>query len=140
MTKAHAFRMPLYGPHGRAFMTAGFDQPVFCPLNGLKIRCKTVDALVMGAVDRETLSVKLCRKGTGKGSRRMGDVTRFCGHVLLRTRQMLCKAAAEKHIKDLMTPADAKDGLSRPQISRDEAQFRLIAGGIHAKTGGVFFN
>ncbi len=54
------FRVPLHQVHGQGFVLGRFDHPVWCPGRNDQILAKTLDGLVMTAVnhDRGTEQVK----------------------------------------------------------------------------------
>ena len=118
-------------------MTAGLDDPVLRPLHCLQLRGQTVDALVVGAVDAETLPIEYRRKRDRQSAGFVSIVPRLRWHMLFRAGQMLRKAAAEKHIQYLMAAADAQNGFPRPEICLYESEFRLVTRGVNAEAGVV---
>ena len=93
---------------------------------------------MMGAVYREDFPVQQSGEGACLRPGLVDPVPLPGGHMPLRRGQVLGQAAAEKHVQDLMSPADAEDGFSRPEIGFDETEFLSVPFRVQAEAGLVF--
>ena len=122
---------------GYRTLAAGFDHPVRRPLNRLQLRGQAADPLVVGAVHREGFAVEQGREGAGLRPGIVDPVPLPGRHVELCRRQVLLQGAAEEHVQHLMSPTDAQDRFSCPEICLNEAKLQMIPPGIQPEAGPV---
>ena len=127
--------MPLHGVNGERGVGGGLDD-LAAPLHRLKAAAQTVQRLMVGAVDMEVGAVEMVEEGTCGGMDRMDGVDPGC--ELLVALHVLDQGAAQRHIDQLVAPADAEDGFAGIDKGGGQTEFLFVAGGIDAFAGNVF--
>ena len=127
------FGMPLYGIDGEGSVGAAFND-LFVPLYRNKSVTKTVQCLVVGAVDMAVLTINIVEIGARLGADGMDGVDPVDVGVSL---AVLDESAAQSDVYQLMATADAEDRFAGRDEGGGKMQFLFVPGGVDAKTGDI---